>query len=565
MKLFFVFFWAKFLVCTKGIDALIAPDMIYIAPEAEVDNPFPIVEIFLPVTDDYGNLLVAEIVEFPDEQKGKLFQLSQVYDQHGYEPKYDEEGEPMSTQRIKRDHNGDLIGTEVKSKKNNLIFEPHPTFYTTSMIANSSFKYRLYDVTLGERRWSNIGKIKVLSNNFVCDLTDLEAEVVEGRMYWLENEAANINAQDQKLAEALEYQIELMNAGEIDREEIMTDETIQSALAEYKTIMEERGLWVGLRQQEDKELDLQVVVQHDFILNDEGWTVQQMNDFELRTYNTIEKENKNKMYKMKLPVHHDTMSNDLLTRYIQASDSVVDTIRHSDTYDPIRKPETERSLWHFVAPKSFFEFSETKLSAAYGGLLEFVVGAFQGEFHGNVSWNVPLHLVSLECGACDSGAGARLVYRFPKEELFDILTDYKIIRIPLFINTTENRPVSRYTEQEMFKPERKATFGLPKEPRQLIEGEDPFVHTWLKDTGDIQSPWVPATPCELVEVLSMLDEFKILGDYTSWYETIAIDVITIKARTVRFPEDATDGKRYLIQGIPDACYCTFPGLPCQYD
>lgn len=49
---------------------------------------------------------------------------------------------------------------------------------------------------------------------------------------------------------------------------------------------------------------------------------------------------------------------------------------------------------------------------------------------------------------------------------------------------------------------------------------------WLKDPKNTLLAWGNPTQCEMVEVLSGLTGFQVLADYTTWYESIALDDVT---------------------------------------
>lgn len=58
---------------------------------------------------------------------------------------------------------------------------------------------------------------------------------------------------------------------------------------------------------------------------------------------------------------------------------------------------------------------------------------------------------------------------------------------------------------------------------------------WLKDPQNALLPWSAPTQCDLIQVLSRLSGFRILGDWTVWYETVAIDSVQIVNLQAQLP------------------------------
>lgn len=50
---------------------------------------------------------------------------------------------------------------------------------------------------------------------------------------------------------------------------------------------------------------------------------------------------------------------------------------------------------------------------------------------------------------------------------------------------------------------------------------------WLKDPQNSLLSWTVPSRCDMIQVLSRLSSIKILGDWTTWYETIALDNVQI--------------------------------------
>ena len=50
---------------------------------------------------------------------------------------------------------------------------------------------------------------------------------------------------------------------------------------------------------------------------------------------------------------------------------------------------------------------------------------------------------------------------------------------------------------------------------------------WLKDPKNTLKDWVIPTKCEFIQMLSGISSIRILGDFTTWYETVSIDNVRI--------------------------------------
>ena len=51
---------------------------------------------------------------------------------------------------------------------------------------------------------------------------------------------------------------------------------------------------------------------------------------------------------------------------------------------------------------------------------------------------------------------------------------------------------------------------------------------WLKDPQNVLKPWTTPTRCDILQVLSRLSSLDILGDWTTWYETLALDNVQLQ-------------------------------------
>ena len=178
----------------------------------------------------------------------------------------------------------------------------------------------------------------------------------------------------------------------------------------------------------------------------------------------------------------------LFNYYIYAKD---DIINHS------KFGEQDKSLWYFNAPAKFLG----NKGSAYGGHISFSIGLFAGDI---ASLNRGSNLVELVCKECGYNAGIRLAYRFSKIHFSHKIANFKI---------------------------------------ELVETAN-----WLKDPQDSLKPWSAPSRCEFIQVLSRLSGLRILGDITTWYETVALDNVILSNTKNIVPACA--------MGRPDAAVCT---------
>ena len=174
--------------------------------------------------------------------------------------------------------------------------------------------------------------------------------------------------------------------------------------------------------------------------------------------------------------------------YIYAKD---DIINHSKFGDQ------DKSLWYFNAPAKFLG----NKGAAYGGHISFSIGLFAGDI---ASLSKGVNLVELECKECGYNTGIRLAHRFSKIHFTNKIAHFKI---------------------------------------ELLETAN-----WLKDPQDSLKRWSAPSRCEFIQVLSRLSGIRILGDITTWYETVAIDNVGLSNNKNNVPACA--------MGRPDASVCT---------
>lgn len=162
----------------------------------------------------------------------------------------------------------------------------------------------------------------------------------------------------------------------------------------------------------------------------------------------------------------------LLNHYIFGMDNKIN-IASSSSIDA--------SLWYFEAPAKYLG----NKGIAYGGSIQFTLGSFSGDFsklNGN-----DMHLIELECSTCTGPVGKGITLAFPISSLK--------------LNAFSGEPMR---------------FTVP-----LHESEG-----WIKDPQNVLKSWTTPSKCDLIQVLSRLSAFRILGDWTTWYESIALDDVS---------------------------------------
>lgn len=161
----------------------------------------------------------------------------------------------------------------------------------------------------------------------------------------------------------------------------------------------------------------------------------------------------------------------MLNHYILGSDDKIN----------VQKPGgADASLWYFDAPSKFMG----NQGIAYGGSLRFTLSGFSGDFK---SSNADSHLVELECSTCIGPIGKGIMLVFPISAAQGVFSGSTM------------------------------SFTIP-----LQEDKG-----WLKDPQNSLAVWKSPSKCDLIQVLSRLSSLRILGDWTTWYETVAIDNVGI--------------------------------------
>ena len=163
--------------------------------------------------------------------------------------------------------------------------------------------------------------------------------------------------------------------------------------------------------------------------------------------------------------------------------------------------ETNASRWMFEAPPAW----AGDQNAAYKGTLEFTIGALAGDLSAPSKAH---NFIELECATCDVNAGVLLAFPVSAAKKFDGST---------------------------------TTFSIPLDETA----------GWRKDPKNSLFAWPQPSQCDMIEVLSGLSGLRILGDLTDWYESIALDAVSLKA-----PASGRSEVPTCAQGTPDASVCT---------
>jgi len=195
-------------------------------------------------------------------------------------------------------------------------------------------------------------------------------------------------------------------------------------------------------------------------------------------------------------VIYEASSRGALNHYVYGSD---------DTINSAAAGQPDKNLWYFNAPPKFLGHH----GIAYGGSLQFTLSSFHGDFSAakrNTGVDSSgLHLVELHCAKCNVNRGVTLAFPASKAHAFTGAAQ---------------------------------AFSLA-----LKEGGG-----WVEDPKNTLKPWRPPTQCTFIQVLSGLSELRILGDFTSWYESVALDTFQLVNLKAQVPQCA--------QLLPDASRCT---------
>mmetsp|Transcript_23772 Transcript_23772/g.34033 ORF Transcript_23772/g.34033 Transcript_23772/m.34033 type:complete len:387 (+) Transcript_23772:25-1185(+) len=175
----------------------------------------------------------------------------------------------------------------------------------------------------------------------------------------------------------------------------------------------------------------------------------------------------------------------LLSRYIVGGDDLVDVPGAGGS---------DLSLWYFEAPPKYFG----NFGIAYGGQLSFSMGAFSGDFKALNAGST--NVVELLCASCTGPVTGGVRLGFPLAALLQASPGLLL--------------------------------GGSAQTLTLPLREDAG---WLKDPQNTLLPWSAPSQCELIQVLSRLSGFRILGDWTAWYETVALDNVQISNLKAQLP------------------------------
>eukprot|EP01039_Chlorochromonas_danica_P003028 gene3028-3303_t len=187
----------------------------------------------------------------------------------------------------------------------------------------------------------------------------------------------------------------------------------------------------------------------------------------------------------------------LMNYYIMGNDDLINVASSSSP---------DKDLWYFQAPDKFLG----NVGIAYGGTLSFSLAAFSGDFQ--TLNDLKANVVILECSTCDGPVGKGITLGYNMATLFQ----------------SRN---GRFTGQSQ-----RITINLDENGG------------WLKDPQNTLLPWTKPSQCDIIQVLSRLSNLQILGDWTTWYETVSLD-------DVQFAN--TQGKLPLCaMSVPDASICT---------
>lgn len=258
------------------------------------------------------------------------------------------------------------------------------------------------------------------------------------------------------------------------------------------------------------------------------------------------------------PVAHEPSSwGSTLDHYVMASDRVVDlaltehdvqtsargAVAVEVVYDPRRLGAaaaggagSDTARWRFVAPPKF----AGNFGVCYGGALEFTLAAtnFQSRLDGAAAANSArvnheLELAVLRCDTCVLNAGMRLVFPFAALPAADA------VAAAAFVDGGAPTPFSLALREAA---------GWRVDPRNSLAR---------------RADWRAPTQCEFIEALSSVAGLELLGDFTSWKESVALDAVALVAPL----GDSSSGARggafavqssipLCAQGAPDASLCT---------
>merc|ERR1719473_939618 len=161
----------------------------------------------------------------------------------------------------------------------------------------------------------------------------------------------------------------------------------------------------------------------------------------------------------------------------------------------------DKSLWYFQAPSTFLG----NHGITYGGYVSFTLASLSGDFE---KINSNAAVIQLDCNDCIGPVGKGITLHYPMSAL-------------------------------------SSTFDGSVQKFDILLHEN---SGWLKDPQNTLLAWNPPTQCDIIQVLSRLSSFRILGDWTRWYETIALDDVSFHNTKSQLP--------ICSMIFPDASICT---------
>jgi hypothetical protein len=198
------------------------------------------------------------------------------------------------------------------------------------------------------------------------------------------------------------------------------------------------------------------------------------------------------------PIYEPYSRNNFINHYIYATDNH----NHISTTKPTTPTISQRdkALWYFNAPSKMLG----NMGIAYGGYISFTISIFAGDTQ---KMNQGVNLVELECGRC----GYNMGYPMPTNPIINNMASFKIE----LTETSIWQKVNQYATT--------STTSINRGPSK----------------------------CEFIQVLSQLSGLRILGDLTTWTETVALDNVYIIGNTNNSPIIPL-----CAMSKPDASICT---------
>jgi hypothetical protein len=197
-------------------------------------------------------------------------------------------------------------------------------------------------------------------------------------------------------------------------------------------------------------------------------------------------------------VIYEQSSRGIMNHFIYAADNSLNINENKDDED----------VWYFMLPEKFNGWQ----GIVYGGTFEFSLSSFGGNFAlENQNQPQKLNLAEIFCERCNANQGERIGFPVAATSRFEGKTTSFVLTL---------------TE----------TSG------------------WLIDPKNTNHQWTKPTRCQFIEILSGISSIRILGDFTTWYESVSID-------NVKFVTSEPRGRYHLptcAQVSPDGKRCKCP-------